>query len=252
LSGVDRIADSLRDLLNERPIIARCELLVRTYGYVRSANLSPAEREELQKMAGKHIPSGIFASIMSGEPVFSSLPKLDTYTTLNGRIYHFLHTEKYSKQDFDDAYRKFLQSLPELKTLMCENLAETLEDFMSEAGYNLTYENLPEMAFEAGERRIYALIFTSVKSLHPEKCEPRAGGESVVLIPSGESLEPFVQFFRDHGEAVTEKEVQVWIANMEKGTVDPFIGYTTDMDIYEQFKNPRLAEMVRANWALKS
>jgi hypothetical protein len=37
--------------------------------------------------------------------------------------------------------------------------------------------------------------------------------------------------------------------NLEKGTIDPFIGYTTDLDIYNQFDNPRLAEMVRNNWS---
>jgi hypothetical protein len=35
---------------------------------------------------------------------------------------------------------------------------------------------------------------------------------------------------------------------MERGTIDPFVGYTTDMDIYRQFNNPRLAETVRTCW----
>jgi hypothetical protein len=252
LSGIEVIADSFRDLLNDRPIIARCELLARSYEFVRSADLSPAEREELEKMAGKDISSGIFRSIMNGEPVFSSLPKIDTYTTLNGRIFHFLHTCEYGRQDFDDAYRKFLQLRPGLKALMRENLAQITQDFMTEAGYDLTHQELPEMTFEAGPRKVRFLIATSVKSLDPEQCKPGPEGEQVVLVSSGESLEPFVQFFREHGEALSEAGAQVWIANLEKGTVDPFIGYTTDMDIYEQFNNPRLAEMVRANWTLKS
>jgi len=36
---------------------------------------------------------------------------------------------------------------------------------------------------------------------------------------------------------------------MEKGSIDPFVGYTMDLDIYNQFENPRLAEMVRNNWS---
>ncbi|NPV62568.1 MAG: hypothetical protein HPY61_08045 [Methanotrichaceae archaeon] len=252
MNGIDGIAASFRDLLNDRPIIARCELLARSYEFVRSADLSPAERQELEKTAGKDISSGIFRSIMNGEPVFSSLPKIDTYTTLNGRIFHFLHTCEYGRQDFDDAYRKFLQLRPGLKALMRENLAQIMKDFMSEAGYDLTQENLPEMTFEAGSRKIRALIATSVKSLDSEQCKPGSESELVVLVPSGESLEPFMLFFREHGQDLTEAGAQVWIANLEKGTVDPFIGYTTDMDIYEQFNNPRLAEMVRANWTVKS
>ncbi len=52
MSGIDKISGSLRELLKEREIIARCDLLNRTYDFVRTANLTDTEREELQKMAG--------------------------------------------------------------------------------------------------------------------------------------------------------------------------------------------------------
>jgi len=78
------------------------------------------------------------------------------------------------------------------------------------------------------------------------------GADCIILVPSSESLEPFVQFFREKGEQAEEKDLQIWIMNLEKGTIDPFIGYTTDLDIYNQFDNPRLAEMVRNNWSLGS
>ena len=57
-----------------------------------------------------------------------------------------------------------------------------------------------------------------------------------------------MQFFQENGQAAEDKGLQIWIMNLEKGTIDPFIGYTTDLDIYNQFDNPRLAEMVRNNW----
>ncbi|OYV11591.1 MAG: hypothetical protein CG445_955, partial [Methanosaeta sp. ASM2] len=40
---IEKIARPLRELLSEREIIARCELLIRTYDIVRSANLSQEE-----------------------------------------------------------------------------------------------------------------------------------------------------------------------------------------------------------------
>ncbi len=102
--GIDKITGPLRELLCEREIIARCELLLRTYDVVRTAKLSDQDASELKKMVGGEIIApGIFASIMSKEPVFFDLPKLDTYTQMDGRIFHFLHTKKYSKQDFADA-----------------------------------------------------------------------------------------------------------------------------------------------------
>ncbi|MDM7912746.1 MAG: hypothetical protein QUS09_06585 [Methanotrichaceae archaeon] len=251
-SGIDRINGSLRELLKEREIIARCELLNRTYEIVRAAELTDSEREEISKIAGSHIAVGIFASMMSGKPIFSDLPKLDTYTQINGRIFHFLHTKRYSKQDFDNAYRKFLTSLPKIKTMLRQNLIDLLKEFMRNAGYHLVKEDFHGLRFEAEGRKVNALVFTSIRSLDPSKLRKEADEvDSVILLPSSESLEPVVQFFREKGALVEEAGVQVWVANMEKGTIDPFIGYTTDMDIYEQFKNPRLAEMVRSNWSAK-
>jgi hypothetical protein len=254
MSGIDKIDGSLHELLKEREIIARCELLNRTYNIVRAAELTDSEREELSKAVGMHISAGIFASMMSGTPIFSDLPKLDTYTQINGRIFHFLHTKRYSKQDFDNAYRKFLTSLPEIMSMLRQNLTDLLEELMENAGYRLIKEDSHSLRFEAEGRKVNALVFTSVKSLDPSKLRKEADeaeADLVVLVPSSESLEPFVQFFREKGALVEEAGVQVWVANMEKGTIDPFIGYTTDLDIYEQFKNPRLAEMVRSNWSAK-
>jgi len=78
--------------------------------------------DELRKMVGESIAPGIFASIMNGEAIFFDLPKLDAYTQMNGRIFHFLHTKRYSKQDFDDAHRRFLQAIPELKGILKKSL----------------------------------------------------------------------------------------------------------------------------------
>ncbi len=246
MTGIGKIESALRDLLREREIIARCELLNRIYDFVRAACLSESEKEELAKMVGNQIAPGIFSSMMSGEPIFFNLPKLDTYTQVNGRIFHFLHTQKYSKQDFDNAYRKFLSALPELKAILRQSLMDLLTGFMSEAGYKVA-EELPQgLRFVAGDRTVDALVFTSIKSVDLDKC--KSDGECVILVPSSESTEPFMRFFREQGQAVEATGIQIWVANMENGTIDPFIGYTTDMDIYKQFKNPRLAEMVRSHW----
>jgi len=246
---IDKIAGPLRKVLREREIIARCELLLRTYDIVRAADLSEEEREDLHKIVGKKIAPGIFASIMSKEPAFFDLPRLDTFTQMDGRIFHFLHTKKYSKQDFAEANRKFLNSIPELKTIMRQSLTSLLVEFMTEAGYSQTSEKPEELLFSARDRKVRAYVATSVNSLDLDKCWGEEGEDVVVLVPSGENLEPFVQFYRQNGRTAEDKEIQIWVTNMEKGSIDPFVGYTTDLDIYNLFENPRLAEMVRNNWS---
>jgi len=135
-----------------------------------------------------------------------------------------------------------------LKNVLRRSLSDSLKVFLHDAGYSLTGESPGELAFSAPEGRAKVFIVTSVKAIDVDKCNPEPGVDSVILVPSSETLEPFVQFFREKGEAVEEKGIQIWVTNLEKGTIDPFVGFTTDLDIYNQFDNPRLAEMVRNNW----
>jgi hypothetical protein len=251
MTGIDRISGPLLEILREREIIARCELLIRTYDVVREAKLNDQEAAEIRKMAGEKIAPGIFASIMSKEPIFFDLPKLDTFTQINGRIFHFLHTKKYNKQDFDNAYRKVQQSLPDLKIILLKTLVDLLKEFMDGAGYNLSEGTPDRLVFSAGDKHLFATVVTSIKALDMNKQKRRPEMDQTILVPSSESLEPFVQFYRENGKSAEEKGIQIWICNLEKGNIDPFIGYTTDLDIYNQFDNPRLAEMVRNNWGVK-
>jgi hypothetical protein len=246
---IEKIAAPLRELLAEREIIARCELLIRTYDLVRSAGLSQEEERELAARVGPRIAPGIFASIMSKEPVFFNLPVLDTYTQMNGRLFHFLHTKKFSKQDFANASSRFLRSTPHLREMLISCMKDRLKEFMSDAGYSLLAESGAHMSFSAEKRKVEAYVAPSIRSLKIDDFNVENGADCIILVPSSESLEPFVQFFRETGGQAEEKNLQIWIMNLEKGTIDPFVGYTTDLDIYNQFDNPRLAEMVRNNWS---
>jgi len=248
MTKIEKIAGPLRELLQEREIIARCELLLRTYDIVRSARLSDQERMELVNTVGERIAPGIFASFMSKEPIFPDLPQLDTYTQIDGRIFHFSHNKKYRKQDFANAADMLLASLPELKIILQQCLVDRLTDFMNEAGYTLSAGGQQELTFSAEKRTATVFVVASVKSLDINNYNPVPGSDCVILVPSSETLEPFVQFFQENGLAAEDKGLKIWIMNLEKGTIDPFIGYTTDLDIYNQFANPRLAEMVRINW----
>jgi hypothetical protein len=248
MTEIKSIAGPLRELIEEKEIIARCELLIRTYQIVSNAKLSEEEHKELTALVGERIAPGIFASMMNKDPIFFDLPRLDTYTQMNGRIFHFMHTKKYSKQDFDNAASRFLRAIPELRVLLLQCMEQRLTEFMTDAGYVLSDRSNQSLTFTADNRTAKAFIATSVKAVNIDNCRSKPGDDCIVLVPSSETLEPFVQFFRDWGQAAEDRSLQIWIMNLEKGTIDPFIGYTTDLDIYNQFDNPRLAETVRNYW----
>ena len=75
---------------------------------------------------------------MGKEPKLFDLPMLDSYTQIDGRIFHFSHTKKYRKQDFANAADMLLRSLPELKIIQQQCLVDRLMDFMANAGYTLS------------------------------------------------------------------------------------------------------------------
>lgn len=251
MTAIERIETPLKNLLMDRRIIARCELLNRTYDFVRAAQLSTSEVIDLKRLVGEHVGAGVFANLLSSSPIFD-IPRLDTYTLLNGKIFHFNHAEKYGKQDFDNAYRNFQRSIPELRAVLRQNLIDLITEFMAEAGYIAAESSARTLVFEAPGRRAEFQLFTSINSLNLDNRRQDSESDYIILVPSGDNLEPFMKFFREMGDKVEEVGIQVWIVNLEQGTLDPFIGYTTDLDIYRQFKNPRLAEMVRSTWSSKA
>ncbi|MHC1631153.1 MAG: DUF6834 family protein [Methanotrichaceae archaeon] len=254
---IDIIGRRMSKLLSEKKIISRYELLQRTYQFVREADLDESDQEELKKMLEKNnVAVGIFFNLLSGEPIFINLPKLDSVRTINDRIFHFVHTGNYTDKDFEKAYKQFQDDEKELNALAILNLEELLVEFMSCAGYNLS----DDFKGEAGAYSSEKLTFTGSEGKKMNfLIYPRIGHVmltrdmegSTIIVPQEESPEPFIAFFHENGSAAEKSDVEIWVANMEAGTIDPFIGSTKDMAIYKQFKNPKLALRIKAMWGLK-
>jgi hypothetical protein len=243
---IEFIGGCLSALLTEKEIIARYELLQRVYDCVRKADLSPEEKEELNKTLGKkNVASGIFFNILSGEPIFINLPKLDSVMNINDRMFHFVHTGNYTDPDFARAYKKLQDSEKEVEELVRLNLKDLLVEFMGGAEYHLADEYSGKLTFAGPEdQRLDFRIFPTIQDV--ELVEGMEG--SVVIVPHAESPGPFIAFFQEKGKDADLAEIKVWVANMEQGTIDPFIGYPKDLAIYKQFNNPRMAMMVKTNW----
>ncbi len=243
---IELVGGCLSALLTEKEIIARYELLQRVYDFVRRADFTDEEKEELKKTLGKkNVASGIFFNILSREPIFINLPKLDSAMNINDRIFHFVHTGCYTDPDFALAFKRYRDSEGEVEDLVRLNLKDLLVEFMAGAGYAVADESSGRLAFAGpGDKRLDFRIFPSIQDV--ELVEGMGG--SVVIVPHAESPGPFIAFFRERGMEAEMAEIKVWVANMEEGTIDPFIGYPKDLAIYRQFNNPRMAMMVKTNW----
>jgi len=244
---VDVIGACLNSHLSEKAIISRYELLQQVYGCVRKAELTEAEREEMQSLLGEkknNVAVSIFSNILSGDPIFMNLPKLDSAINVNDVLFHFAHTNNYGDPDFAKAFNRYQESQEVLKELIRLNLKDMLEEFMAGAGYTLTNESSGKLTFTSGEKAMDFRIFSSIEEV--ELVEGME--ESAIIVPHAESPAPFIAFFQEKGAEADKAEVKVWVANMETGVIDPFIGYPKDLEIYKQFKNPRLVLMVKERW----
>jgi hypothetical protein len=241
---IKMMGEALHALIEGRRIIARCELLHRIYKIVRDADLDTSERDELESMVGKRLAPGIFTNIMSGAPIFG-LQGLVSSTTLHGWI--FQNVDYYTRADYETAYNQFIDSKEELRELVILDLKTVLIDFMTAAGYHLDEESSKRIVFTNGIDQVDCLIYPSIKAIDLGNI----GKSMVLLVPQhGESPEPFIAFYKEKGHGIEEAGLQVWVANLEGGTIDPFIGYPRDINIYKQFNNPKLAMKVRAIWGM--
>jgi len=252
MNKIDVLGNSLRSMIQERGILARCELLQRIYEAVRDADLDSAERAELEKLVGSRLAPGVFGNILSGSPIFPDFPKLDSFMQIQGRIFHFARSGNYDKEEFQKAYSDFIESKEELRALLKENLADLVTEFLENAGYRLVKRDSGGLWFSSEDgRKLNVLVYPQIGRVVLEECL-ECGGEHpeacVVVVPHEEGLPPFVKFYGDCADSFEGAGIQVWVANMEEGSIDPFIGFTTDMDIYGQFKNPKLAAIVRSTW----
>ncbi|MHC1630896.1 MAG: DUF6834 family protein [Methanotrichaceae archaeon] len=244
---IKMIVEYLQALIEDRRIIARCELLHRIYELVRRADLDASEREKLESMVGKRLAPGIFTSIMSGAPPFE-LIGVASSITLHNRIFQYV--ECYSQTDYERAYNQFLNSTMELRELVILDLKTVLLDFMTDAGYHLEEESPRRVLFTNQTDQLDCQIYPSIKAMDIEKIE-KTEKCTVLLVPQhGESPEPFIEFYKEKGRAIEEAELQIWVASLEEGMINPFIGYPKDINIYNQFKYPKLAMEIRSIWGI--
>ncbi len=250
---IGMIGERINRLLEERGIIARCELLHRIYQAVREADLSDEEMDILRRIAGERPAAGIFASIMSGHPLFADTPKLDSFIVIHGRIFHFPLSRKYDRPDFERAYDIFKNTREEILNLVRANLQYLTIDFLKRAGYTPERMSPGRLSLSKGTDRLEVFVYPRITMLDVDECILAAElyGATAAIVPHEERLDPFMRFYQDHASLLEEKDVQVWVANMEEGSIDPFIGFTTDPEIYMGFKNPKLASMVRSRWRLR-
>jgi len=70
----------------------------------------------------------------------------------------------------------------------------------------------------------------------------------VVVLLTEKTPLPFVAFFKRYSEEVRRSGILVWVADVERECIDPFIGYPPERELIGKFRNPQLATKIESLW----
>jgi len=181
------------------------------------------------------------------EPVTLSTFYSDRFE-IGGVRYYAVHGVKIEKQEIEVAYREYAKSRRFLDSL---ELMERLAD-----KFFYDYSLREGVVREYIGRRKYGVFFTLIEDLFEDvrihaRFASRYNGEYVVVVPTEETPLPFIKFFKNYSELVNSYGIKVWVADVDRESLDPFIGYPRDLKLLSRFRNPELATKVASLWRVK-
>jgi len=159
-------------------------------------------------------------------------------------FYHSL-TKRPEKKKLEIAYAEYIKSksfFERLRNIML--LADKFLEGYKQKGHFLRF-------YEAENR--FAVFFSTItdliddSSLHLQLAN-EFDREHVVIVQTEEKPNEFLKFFKLYSEDFKKSNAKVWVANPEKESIDPFIGYPKDLKLLKRFKNPKAAIQIESLW----
>ena len=244
----------LSDYCQEHKVISEGELALKIRECVNS--LDDAEREELERKLGGNLEELIFKSITSEDKISVFSPDMRTRINYQGEIFYCLPVHRYMSDELEEAFLRWAKIRSPLSALK-----SVVKEFMAQSGYQIKIKNKNEkreneqlemVAVKNKNRSIHIIIFPSIKFV-PHFVEEallensEAREEKVIIVPTEKTPAPFISFVREQNIG----DAMVWVADVEKKTIDPFIGNPEDEAIENNFANPEQARRAVSVWMRK-
>ncbi len=223
-------------------------------------SLTDAEREELEQNLNGDVEAQIFKSITSREKISVFSPDLHTKTNYQGEVFYCLPTHGYLADELENAFLRWARIRSPLSALK-----DVLTEFLDRCNYavkeetkgggNAHCEVIATKKNKTTHERLHLFIFPSIKFVPGfmerhlavgEKSETEEEKE-VIVVPTEKTPAPFISFVREHDVG----GVTIWVVDLQKKTVNPFIGTSKDADIENHFENPEQARSAVSVWMRK-
>ena len=235
------VIEALSETLSGRTVVSREELerkAIRMALRVLGLRMSSFTEKDLEEVVSSLIETPI--SVRSAH--FSEK------ISISGVNFYHLHTKRPESRELELAYAEYLKSKKFLERLHDTMVsADSFFEGYTRKGYFLRF-------YTSVNR--YAVFFSTITDLIEDsglhlQLSSGFDGEYVVIVQTEDRPDEFVKFFKLHSEEFKRSNARVWVANPEKRTIDPFIGYPRDFRLLKRFKNPKIATQIQALWREK-
>ncbi len=235
------VIEALSETLSGRTVVSKEELerkAIRVALRVFGLRMSSFTEKDLEEVVSSLIETPI--SVRSAH--FSEK------ISISGVNFYHLHTKRPESRELEVAYAEYLKSKAFLERLHDTMLsADSFFEGYRREGHFLRF-------YTADYR--FAVFFSTIADLIEDsglhlQLASKFDGEYVVILQTEDRPDDFVKFFKLHSEEFKRSNARVWIANPEKRTIDPFIGYPRDFRLLRRFKNPKIAAQIQALWREK-
>ncbi|RCV63132.1 hypothetical protein C5S53_15415 [Methanophagales archaeon] len=244
-----KIWTDLSSYCQEHKVISEGELALKISECVSA--LSDADRDELASKLGGDPEEMIFKSITSEEKLSVFSPDMHTRINYQGEIFYCLPTHGYMSEELAAAFLRWTKLRSPTNALK-----SVVISFLKRSEYQVNEgksegEHLELMAVKNDDehRTIHIFVLPSITFVphfvdgrHLEWSE--SGEEVVIVVPTEKTPAPFISFFRGHDVS----DAMIWVADVGKNTIDPFIGIPSDEAIENNFANPRQARRAVSIW----
>lgn len=163
----------------------------------------------------------------------------------NIAFYH-LHTSKPTREAIQKAYSEFLISQKFLRER--GKMKSILDDFFK--GYEARKSIVREYFKDNYRYAVFISLFGDIsEDLQAHlNFASKYSGEYAIITPSETTPEPFLNFFQQYSEQIKSANIKIWVVDVDKASIDPFIGYPRDLKLLKRFKNPKLATHIESLW----
>lgn len=238
-----KVCREMLQYLNNVKVVSRLELFVKARESLEKVRLSDDETQAIIRQYDFRPDQLVVISIIGETPFMMGCPFLHEEINFKGKLLYHSHTFPPGEGDLEYA-------LMRLRNIRLHETSKIVENMFIKAGYDKVSEDLKsglkEYRKSSGNETVVCKTLESVNDAVSLLDSLPEG--SVLGVPTEDTPAPFVSFYRNHRNKVSEHRFSIIVVDVENLKASPFLGYPPDKDFLSLLSEPDLVARIRNVW----